>query len=348
MFLLYSIFPSWSFFYHRRPPCISCRKKPRIGRSIMQIFMKLEYERVTRTVACDVDPRETLYSLKCKIQDKGNGIRPAIQRITYRGKQICDNHDATLASIGIQQHDTIHIHLRWCGILVVWGDYGSAIIPLHVFQLSSCKAELSAASKIPEAHLLLTLMDGTHVPFTLSSREVAKLANGGRLVNGGRLKLLDARDEEAEVEVVSVLTREQRDAAGRKRAIDLDDDVVATPPQRVRAADDDADLTTRVAKAHSLMQPKVDSAYRALLQPHFSAYAADEIDAAELDRRKQRAHEEAASQHQPALSLNRAHSTYESASRAAAAAYEAYEAAAAAAAAAKLSLESELRAIEGP
>jgi hypothetical protein len=96
------------------------------------------------------------------------------------------------------------------------------------------------------------------------------------------------------------------------------------------------------------MQPQIDAAYRALLQPHFSAYAADEIDAAELDRRKQRAHDEAASQHQPALSLNRAHSTYESASRAAAAAYEAYEAAAAAAAAAKLSLESELRAIEGP
>jgi hypothetical protein len=116
----------------------------------------------------------------------------------------------------------------------------------------------------------------------------------------------------------------------------------------VRAADDAADLTTRVAKAHSLMQPQVDAAYRALLQPHFSAYAADEIDAAELDRRKQRAHDEAASQHQPALSLNRAHSTYESASRAAAAAYEAYEAAAAAAAAAKSSLESELRAIEGP
>ena len=84
----------------------------------------------------------------------------------------------------------------------------------------------------------------------------------------------------------------QRDAAGRKRAIDLDDDAVTTPPQRVRAADDDADLTTRVAKAHSLMQPQVDAAYRALLQPHFSAYAAEEIDAAELDQRKQRAHEE--------------------------------------------------------
>ena len=346
MFPLYSIFPSWSFFIIGPPAPLHAevtREKSRVGRSIMQIFMRLEYERVTRTVACDVDPRETLYSLKCKIQDKGNGIRPAIQRITYRGKQICDSHDATLASIGIQQHDTIHIHLRWCGILVVWGDYGSAIIPLHVFQLSSCKAELSAASKIPEAHLLLTLMDGTHVPFTYSSKVDLR-----KVVKDGPLKLLDARDEEVEVEVVSVRTREQRDAAGRKRAIDLDDDAVTTPPQRVRAADDDADLTTRVAKAHSLMQPKVDSAYRALLQPHFSAYAADEIDAAELDRRKQRAHEEAASQHQPALSLNRAHSTYESASRAAAAAYEAYEAAAAAAAAAKLSLESELRAIEGP
>jgi hypothetical protein len=308
-------------------------------------------------VACDVDPRETLYSLKCKIQDKGNGIRPAIQRIVYHGKQICDNLDATLASIGIHQHATIHIHLRWClnGVLVVWGEYGSAIIPYNVFQLSSCKAELSAASKIPEAHLLVTFSAsrfafaascfGTHVPFTDSKINLKHII-------GGSLKLLDARDEEAEVEVVSVRTREQRDAAGRKRAIDLDDDAVTTPPQRVRAAHDDAHLTTRVAKAHSLMQPQVDAAYRALLQPHFSAYAADEIDAAELDRRKQRAHDEAASQHQPALSLNRAHSTYESvnesASRAAAAACEAYEAAAAAAAAAKLSLESELRAIEGP
>ena len=234
---------------------------------------------------------------------------------------------------------------------MVWGEYGSAIIPYNVFQLSSCKAELSAASKIPEAHLLVTFSAsrfafaascfGTHVPFTDSKINLKHII-------GGSLKLLDARDEEAEVEVVSVRTREQRDAAGRKRAIDLDDDAVTTPPQRVRAAHDDAHLTTRVAKAHSLMQPQVDAAYRALLQPHFSAYAADEIDAAELDRRKQRAHDEAASQHQPALSLNRAHSTYESASRAAAAAYEAYEAAAAAAAAAKSSLESELRAIEGP
>lgn len=307
----------------------------------MQIFLRLA---CGRTATCDVDPRETLYSLKCKIQDKGNGIRPAIQRIVYHGKQI-DNLDATLASIGIHQHATLHIHVRWClnGILVVWGEYGSAIIPDNVFQLSSCKAELSAASKIPEAHLLLTLMDGTHVPFTYSSKVDLR-----KVVKDGPLKLLDARDEEVEVEVVSVRTREQRDAAGRKRAIDLDDDAVTTPPQRVRAADDAADLTTRVAKAHSRMQPQVDAAYRALLQPHFSAYAADEIDAAELDRRKQRAHDEAASQHQPALSLNRAHSTYESASRAAAAAYEAYEAAAAAAAAAKLSLESELRAIEGP
>ena len=57
----------------------------------MQIFMRLEYERVTRTVACDVDPRETLYSLKCKIQDKGNGIRPAIQR-----KHIVANRYATV------------------------------------------------------------------------------------------------------------------------------------------------------------------------------------------------------------------------------------------------------------
>jgi hypothetical protein len=306
----------------------------------MQIFLRLDCGRMA---TCDVDPLETLYSLKCKIQDKGK-IRPAIQRIVYRGKQI-DNLDATLASIGIHQHATIHIHLKWClnGVLVVWGEYGSAIIPDNVFQLSSCKAELSAASKIPEAHLLLTLMDGTHVPFTYSSKVDLR-----KVVNDGPLKLLDARDEEVEVEVVSVRTREQRDAAGRKRAIDLDDDAVTTPPQRVRAADDAADLTTRVAKAHSLMQPQVDAAYRALLQPHFSAYAADEIDAAELDRRKQRAHDEAASQHQPALSLNRAHSTYESASRAAAAAYEAYEAAAAAAAAAKSSLESELRAIEGP
>jgi hypothetical protein len=171
-------------------------------------------------------------------------------------------------------------------------------------------------------------------------------------VRGFKLGVEEAEAEIAEVEVVSVRTPEQRDAAGRKRAIDLDADTVTTPSQRVRAAHDDAHLTTRVTKAHSRMQPQVDAAYLALLQPHFSAYAADEIDAAELDRRKQRAHDEAASQHQPALSLNRAHSTYESvnesASRAAAAAYEAYEAAAAAAAAAKSSLESELRAIEGP
>jgi hypothetical protein len=159
--------------------------------------------------------------------------------------------------------------------------------------------------------------------FTLGKRELENVLSECGMKPGHANKFLclfelfkaERQTQQSTQNAVSVRTREQRDAAGRKRAIDLDDDAVTTPPQRVRAADDAADLTTRVAKAHSLMQPQVDAAYRALLQPHFSAYAADEIDAAELDRRKQRAHDEAASQHQPALSLNRAHSTYESASR---------------------------------
>ena len=303
----------------------------------MQVFVKMIDG---KTEVLNVEPEDTVHSLKCKIQDKPGGFRPALQRLIFAGKQL-DQDNLTLAAEKVTTNATIHLVGRLCPqLLVQWGRYGSMVIKIgnasNAQPLSSFKAMLHTASKIPEEHQRLTTFDGTPVPFTSTNYEHVEA--------GHILILLDAREEEkaAEVEVVGERTRADRDAVGRKRAIpvDLDD---GAPAHRTRLAIEDEDLSARVAKAQSLMQPQIDAAYQALLLPHFSAYAADAIDAEELDQRKQRARREAASQHQPALSLSRAHSTYESATKAAAAAYATYEAAATAAASAKSDLESELR-----
>ena len=63
------------------------------------------------------------------------------------------------------------------------------------------------------------------------------------------------------------------------------------------AVDDGSALATRVALAQSKLQELVDKAYREKLQPHMDAFAADEISAAELTKRKKAARKEAEEEH---------------------------------------------------
>ena len=111
---------------------------------------------------------------------------------------------------------------------------------------------------------------------------------------------------EDDVHFTGERTREERDAEGRKRAIDLDDGDDAPPGKRrsqpsaaadgggaaggtdgpVRGGADEEALSVRVAVARSRLSAAMEAAYRVLLRPHLDAFAADEIDADELVRRK--------------------------------------------------------------
>ena len=105
-----------------------------------------------------------------------------------------------------------------------------------------------------------------------------------------------------EVAVVGELTREQRDAEGRKRAIDLD---AESPRKRSKV-----ELETRVAKARSLCQDAVDARVQEVLKPAFEEYAKDKLDGAELDKRKAAARQQAAAGHAPLTKLDREFADY--------------------------------------
>mmetsp|Transcript_2136 Transcript_2136/g.2833 ORF Transcript_2136/g.2833 Transcript_2136/m.2833 type:complete len:138 (-) Transcript_2136:15-428(-) len=76
----------------------------------MQLFVKTL---TGKTVSLEVDPGDSIETLKHKIQEK-EGIPPDQQRIIFGGKQL-QGSDKTLGDFDLEEGSTIHLVLRLRG-----------------------------------------------------------------------------------------------------------------------------------------------------------------------------------------------------------------------------------------
>lgn len=120
-----------------------------------------------------------------------------------------------------------------------------------------------------------------------------------------RLKLLhNSQVGSDDVTVTRVRTREERDADGRAHALDLN----LFDVKRPRTAP--CELETRVTTARSVCTAAVDKRVIELMQPAMAQYVKNEIDAAELDRRKAATRATAEAEHPPLSRLDKCYTAY--------------------------------------